>query len=394
MKITAESKKIKEIKSTLKSRSALKAVSAAVYFLVGLILSRNFVLQYASPFAVSVIPVSKSKNYFYSAAGAVLGYLIFCPQNFARYAAAVTIVFLGTLAMDITKSKNEPFLPMGITFLALISTGMVVNLKTGGAAADYALTLAESILGAGGSFFFFRAINCSRHRLRFKALPVSDLTCIIISAALILMSLSKITFGGVSPARIISVLLILLTVYYGSDRLGIMLALSIGFAFSIESADTMFIIGAYGFSALLSSLFYSFGKICTAVSFALSCALFTVAAHGSAVYFIEALCACAVFVLFPSVLSDKIEAFFHDGANITPDGSLRQSLVMRLKFASGAMNYISESVNEVREKINDIHAKSNLSKRENQSETEYLSQEIINEKTNEIRMAHCKMKLQ
>ncbi|MCD7871771.1 MAG: serine/threonine-protein phosphatase [Clostridiales bacterium] len=72
MKITAENKKIKEIKSTLKSRSALKAVSAAVYFLVGLILSRNFVLQYASPFAVSVIPVSKSKNYFYSAAGAAL----------------------------------------------------------------------------------------------------------------------------------------------------------------------------------------------------------------------------------------------------------------------------------------------------------------------------------
>lgn len=386
MKTTLKKKKFKEIEEKLKTKKSLKILEACAYFALGVILSRSFVLEYASPFAISLISVSKKKNYFYSAVGAALGYLLFCPQSFARYAAAALIVFLGTLAMELAEVKNEPLMPMGISFLSLLATGFVVVFKTGGTSADYALTLAESILGAGGAFFFFRALNCSLHRLRFRALPVSDLTCIVISASLVLKSLAKITIGEAAPARIIALCLILLTVRYGSDRLGIMLALSIGFALSIGSENTLFLVGAYGFSALLASLFCSFGTFCTALSFTLSCALFTVAAGENAAYFIEAFAAAALLVLCPEILTEKIEAFFHDGANITPDGSLRQSLVMRLRFASGAMNYISESVNEVREKINDMNAKNAQIKRANQSELEYLSQEIINEKTNEIRM--------
>ncbi len=380
--------KKEELKKNIKNGRVKTAVEAAVFFLLGFVLSSCFVLEISSPFSISLISVSKRKYFIYSAIGSALGYLIFCPQNFARYAVAVLIAALGAFAISLADIKNHPALPMALSFLSLAATGIVVDLKSGASGGKYALTLAESLLGLGGAFFFFRAINCNFRRFRFKALPVSDLTCIVVSASVVLMSLSRITLGDVSPARIVAVFLILLTARFGSDRLGFILALSLGFSLGIESRDTIFLAGAYGFSTLLASLFCPVGSWSAAVSFTLSCALFSVAAGSEAGLYItlESAAAGVVFALLPSVAVNKVEEFFHGGADIAPDGSLRQSLVVRLRFASSAMNHISESVNEVREKINDINAGNAKKMRSELTEAEYISQEIINEKTNEIRM--------
>ncbi len=377
-----------EIRKSLKNGSVRNLTEAAVFLVLGFVLSSCFVLEAASPFSISLISVSKRKNFIYSAVGSALGYLVFCPQSFARYGVSVIIVSLGAFAVSLADIKNQPALPMVLAFLSLTATGVVVDVKTGATGAQYALTFAEGILGLGGSFFFFRAINCNFRRFRFKALPVSDLTCIVISAAVVLMSLARITVGELSPARILAVFLILMTTRFGSDRLGFILALSLGFSLGIESRETIFLAGAYGFSTLLASLFCPVGSWSAAVSFVLSCGLFSVASGSSAGLYItlESAAAGIVFALLPSVAVSKIEDFFHGGADIAPDGSLRQSLVVRLRFASSAMNHISESVNEVREKINDMNIRNAQRARAEMSEAEYISQEIINEKTNEIRM--------
>lgn len=381
-------RKKETIKRNLKDDKVISIIEAGVFFALGFILSKSTVLQYASPFSISLISVSKKKDFIYSAIGSALGYLVFCPTSFARYGIAVVIVTLGTFAIIISDAKNTPLMPMVISFLSLAVTGFVVNLKTGSAFPEYALTFGESVLGLCGAFFFYRTINCNFRRFRFKALPISDLTCIIISASLVLMSLSHITIGGISPVRVIAVLLILLTARFGSDKLGIILALSLGFTLGIANEDSIFLVGAYGFSALLSILFSPFGNFGVGISFFLSMGLFSIASGSDgALYFTaEALIASLVFTLLPQVLTSKIETFFHDSSDVVPDGSLRQSLVVRLRFASNAMNHISESVNEVREKINDINSKSGELSKESLTEQEYITREIINEKTNEIRM--------
>ena len=274
---------------------------------------------------------------------------------------------------------------MAICFFALLATGLVTDIKTGGGTADFALTAAESILGAGSAFFFYRALNCNLNRLRFKSLPLSDTVCIVISAALLLMSLSQTEIFGISPARALAAAAVLIIVRYDSELSGLMLALAAGFALSLQSADSLFLTGAYGFSALLGCLFCQFGTPATAGAFTLSFALFNVAFGADASYFAEAAIGCGAVAVLPRVLSEKIRSFFHDGADITPDGSLRQSLVMRLRFASGAMSCISESVNEVRERINDINERDSQANRADFSPEEYRTREIINEKTNEIR---------
>lgn len=363
-----------------------RGVQAGAYFLAGLLLARSAVPGIGSPFSVSLICVARKNNYFYSALGAFLGYMIFCPADLPRYTAAVIISVLGSLFARLVEAKNTALIPIMTSFLTLLATGLAVNLKTAAALPEYALSVAESILGAGAAYFFFRCASCFRGRFRLRALPVSDAVCAVISASLLMMSLSGLKIGGVSVIRTLTVLVILVCVRFGSDRLGIMLALALGFAMGLAENGALFLVGAYGFSALLGALFCSFGSACVAAVFVLSCALFTITAGAPVGFVLESLLAGTALLLIPPRLCDKIEDFFHDGSDITPDGSLRRSLVMRLRFAAGAVNYISESVNDVREKINTINEKNRARRTEHLSESEYLAREIINEKTNEIRM--------
>lgn len=380
-------RKKEEITRKIKNERPSAILTAAGYFALGFILGSCFVLKSVSPFSISLISVSKRRNFIYTAIGSAAGYLLFCPESFARYAVAVIIASLGTFAISLADLKNQPYLPMLISFLSLLSTGIVVDVKTEAIFMQYALTVAESLLGMGGAFFFFKTVNCNFRRFRFRALPISDLTCVIISCSVILMSLSRITIGDVSPARMAAVLIILLVSRHGSDKLGIILALSLGLAFGFESRETVYLAGAYAFSAMLAILFCPVGKWSAAISFAGSMALFSIVSGSQLGLCItlEAAAASVVFALVPSALSKKIEEFFHGSSDAAPDGSLRNSLVVRLRFASSAMTNISESVNEVREKINEINSKNAERARESLSEDEYITQEIINSKTNEIR---------
>ncbi len=381
-------KKSRKIKSSLKNPQILSNLKSIGFFAAGFILCLSNSFGNICPFAVSLICVSKKNEFIYTALGSALGYLLFCPENFARYGITVVIALLGTLAMILAKSKNSPVMPMVISFLSLGATGIVVNLKNSAPAAEYALTAGEAILGAGGAFFFFKALNAGFKRFHLKALPTADVTCIVISLSIIFMSLARLNINGIVPVRIIAVAATLIILRFSGSKNGIMLALALGFVLGITANDAVFITGAYGFSALLASLFCPFGSLAAAVSFLLSTALFCVAS-GSEValpVFIETLIGCALFSVIPPVLAEKAERFFHDGADITPDGSLRQSLVMRLRFAAGAVNYISESVNEVREKINAVNERNFAENKGNLTETEYITNQIINEKTNEIRM--------
>lgn len=333
-------------------------LSRGLWLLGAFVLSFSTVVGGPSPFAVSLITVSGKKNFLFSCVGAGVGYIVFCDNTSAvRYFSAVIIAGLGALAINIFNEKHKAYLPMLVSFLAVFATGFVMNLKTGAVLGAYALTLGESVLALGGTFFFFRGVHCNYKRLKYKALPITDTTCLFVCCALFLSGLSAINILGVSPARIIAVLSVLICVRYGSLKWGLIVSLCLGFALGISREDSMFLLGAYAFSALVSGLFTSFPKFSNGISFTLSMVFFSVCADMgsfSVCCVIESFLASLVFCALPDIVTEKIEEFFESGADIAPDGSLRQSLVVRLRFASSALAQVSESVRDVREKINSM----------------------------------------
>lgn len=353
--------KLKEkIKTEKINKRQLKAIAVWLQRLLWGALS--FVMSFSSvvggccPFAISLITVSDRKNFLFSAVGAGLGYIFFCSgDNAVRYFSCVIIAALGTFAVNVFKGKKDAALPITIAFLSVLTTGFVINVRNAAGAADYALTLGEAILAAGGSFFFYRAVNCNLKRLKFRALSITDLTCVVISASLLLSALSFIEIGGVSPARIFAVLLILSTVRYGTAQWGMTVSLCLGFALGISRENSLFLLGAYAFSALVSSLFTSFSSVGVGLSYTLSMAFFAVAADMgsfSVCCVAESFIAAVILALLPEAVTEKISEIWESKTDAAPEGSLRQSLVVRLRFAAGALAQVSESVSDVREKIN------------------------------------------
>lgn len=326
--------------------------------LVAFFLCRSSVVGGCAPFAVSLIAVSSKTNLIFATVGSALGYIVFCPENDAvRYISSVFICTLGTFALIFFKVKRETFLTMLISCLSVFSTGIVMNVRSGAIFAEYAVTLGEAILALGCTFFFYRAANCSLKRLKLKALPITDLTCVLACASIILSSLSFIKVGGVSFARIVAVLVILTTVRFGSQRFALIISLCLGFALGITEENGLFLLGAYAFSSLLCSLFTSFSSLAISLAFTLSMAFFAVSADlgtFSLCSVAESFIAGIILCLLPNVVTSKLTDLWESGADIAPEGSLRQSLVVRLRFASSALAQVSESVRDVREKINSL----------------------------------------
>lgn len=335
-----------------------KWAKRTLWGLVAFFLCRSSVVGGCAPFAVSLIAVSSKTNLIFATVGSALGYIVFCPENDAvRYISSVFICTLGTFALIFFKVKRETFLTMLISCLSVFSTGIVMNVKSGAIFAEYAVTLGEAILALGCTFFFYRAANCSLKRLKLKALPITDLTCVLACASIILSSLSFIEVGGVSFARIVAVLVILSTVRFGSQRFALIISLCLGFALGITEENGLFLLGAYAFSSLLCSLFTSFSSLAISLAFTLSMAFFAVSADLGAFSICsvaESFIAGVILCLLPNVVTSKLTDLWESGADIAPEGSLRQSLVVRLRFASSALAQVSESVRDVREKINSL----------------------------------------
>ena len=336
-----------------------RIIKRAAWLLAGLALSLSSVSGGCCPFAISLICVSNKHNFIFSSIGAGLGYAVFCSGNdAARYFSAAIIAMAGTLVFNLINEKREAYLPMLLSFLSVFTTGVAMNIKLGARFAAYALVLGEAVLSAGGSYFFHIAVHSNFKRLKYKALPASDMTCIIISLSILLSSLCAVHIGGFVPARMLAVLCMLIAIRFSSQKWGLIIALSLGFSIGINGEDSLYLLGAYAFSSLVASLFVNISSLGVCFAFTLSMGFFAATTRISGVSgfsVLESFISGIILVLLPEIVKERIVEFFESGASVTPDGSLRQSLVVRLRFAASALSQVSESVRDVRERINQLN---------------------------------------
>lgn len=153
-------KNIKNIKNKIKiPKKNLKNIilysKRVLWGVIAFLLCFSSVVGGCCPFAVSLISVSGKKNFLFACVGASLGYIVFCSsENAIRYVSAVVICTLGTAALIFFKVRRETYLSMLISCLSVLSTGIVMNVKSGSTLGEYAITLGESILALGSTFFF------------------------------------------------------------------------------------------------------------------------------------------------------------------------------------------------------------------------------------------------
>lgn len=187
----AVSEKIQSVSEHIKRSPLKRYFSAAMFFLLGFLFSIGSALSDLHPFGVSAVAVSGKRNAVPCAAGAVLGTLLsgFNPES-VRYICAILLSAFGVFAVSAFGVKLGAVHSGVIAFTASVVTGAVLNVSIESTLPEYALTLAESVLSAGGAYFLFRALGADYKRLRFRALPLSEISCIIISLSLLLLNLA------------------------------------------------------------------------------------------------------------------------------------------------------------------------------------------------------------
>lgn len=385
MKLTTKPNILTIIKSNQQLRHIIRAV---LYAVLGFVLSSGTILEDLHPLGISAVAVAKRRYFVYCAVGAALGTLVHGVNAMAaRYLCAVAIATLGALAAAAFHLNDRPAFSFAVATLACLATGILLNYKTEAAAAAYLLTAGESIICGGASFFFYRASHANYRQLRLGALPQGDFACVILTASLLLADTARWQLWLVTPALTLAAAAVLTALYYYDAKTGGLLAIGFGFALAIGIPERLFIVGAMAFAALTASLLATYGMLAAGTAFLSVAAFFAIADASEAAlpFFVSTMAGTLIFWLLPSSLTNHLEEMADRRKEERNDSALRQSLVLKLRFAGSAMAAVSESVEQVREKINVIAHRENSLMKEQIGEQEYLNREIVLEKTNQIR---------
>lgn len=385
------------VKTKLKHRIDAELISqplknigiCALYLAGGFILSLGGITSELKPLAISFVAVSKKQGCIFSTIGACLGYMALgLNENSARYFCAVIIVGAVAFLTQTLTMSHLIAIPLISSFLACLISGVFINIKMQSDFTQYLLTLAESILTLGVSYFYFKSINANFTQLRFKALPTGDIACITISASTLFLGFGQLKIGLIMPFFVLAGVIVLFAVRYANEKWGVICALSFGFVLGIPNENGVALCGAMGMAAMVSALFGEMAILGVGLSYLAVFSFFAITLGGEygLSIFLNSALSVAIFLLMPSKICDKIEQRFFLYNKSGVDGTLRQNLVLKLRFASNAMNTISQSVEQVSERFDEVAQKRSQRLKQTLSKEQYISREVVSQRTNQVRM--------
>lgn len=334
------------------------ALQQGAYFLASLLLSRTVIIGDFSPFGTALCATVHPRYLISALVGSSLGSFL-SPNTLSPFRYLGSVIGASLLSWAIfsfCERGARRILPPLNAFACSLFTGVALCFATGFALDTFLLYFAESVLCGGTAYFFNRAFFACSKGHALKAMPLSNLAPVLISVAISLMSLSFLTIGKFSILRMVCVLCILLAARYTSLTGGVLVGTALGMTMGLSSGN-MLLAGTYGFSGFMAGFFSALGQVGTASAFTLSSVLMLVLSADSVDLFpllVEIAVATLLFLLLPSKLCNKIDKYLNSKIDVSPSGSLRNSLVVKLRFAGSAMNGVSQSVNSVNHKLREL----------------------------------------
>ena len=331
-----------------------------IYFLLGVVVCRGIVFETFAPFGGSYVASVKRKNLFWATLGTSIGYIMLKPTDAFRYVAVtIAISMLRWLLQDIKKVSRSILFPPLVAFVPMIASGIVMLFVSTSVLTDFSMVLVESILSGAVAFFLARAIILVDSQRRLLTFTQSEMASLIMSGCVFMLSFGGIEFEGVCIGRIFAVLIILLCSRYGSVVGGAISGAATGAVFGLKAQGLAFLCGGYSFGGLIGGLFAPIGKLGVSIGFILCNSIMSFSAKNnglSLATFVESLIAATVFMILPSEIEKYITPLFLPKENSRGGQALKNSVVMRLDFASNALKNVTSSVNSVSRQLKRLYA--------------------------------------
>lgn len=328
--------------------------TVAVYagaFISGFVMSLGKIFSVLSPFGVA-LSLSLPFTYMPAAAGgAILGYAITeSGENSVRYAAAVIIgaIILVTLQKTLSKTLKD-FTVAVIICISTAATGIAVAIGFSADAYSMILTVAEGVC-AGCFSLFFRGSMRLRAELRDRRiLKTSELICLLMTLAAVLLCLSGFALYEISPARIAAVFLILTLAKAGRETTGAVAGTCLGALLGFSDGFVL-LSGGYSLGGLLAGIAGKTGKFAASVAFILGNSLiflFSGETEKLLPAIVESGVGALIFLLLPKKATEFFESFFIRPGCDPDSDNLRNLLTFKLHAASSTVYDVSGSVKAV-----------------------------------------------
>ena len=319
----------------------------------GFVMANCFLFGSVSPFAVAFASSLNSADSMGAAAGAVLGYLLTGnPLANFKYILALTLVIcVKWLFEGRFKEDWKSAVAVLTCFTCLGVCGIASFLLGSRTPYDAILTFAELFLGCGTTYFFARSLEVLP--MGIQGAGRSDVSCVAISACVLLIGLTTIQVGGLSVGRILAVLCILLCARYGREAGGAICGVATGISVGLAGGEFSYVITAYAFGGLAAGIFGQMGRIATAAAFIVintATALLTMEFQQINAAIFEVFVASLCFVAIPGGVAIKLR--LHDLGGVSQwDTFAPAALAEWLGDVSAALREIGSTTRAVSEKL-------------------------------------------
>lgn len=331
----------------------------AACFIAGALLSRGAMLGSLSPFGASLAAGVPFRLLASSVLGASLGYLLLSPLNAFRYIAILlAIAAMRWVLGEIKRVSLSRLFAPAVAFLTVFGTGLVMLASAKSEMTELSECLIEALLAAAGAYFFSRTAALLPSRRRLTGLNQQELACIVMSGCILLLSLSILTVGEISIARVLAVLSVLFFACCGRVKGGSIAGIATGIVFSLADLNLLFLSAAYSLSGLMGGLLAPMGKGAVVFSAFVCSAMMSFASPDRGMLLtvtIETAAASMIFLIVPREAMQFLRAVFSDEGAALSEEAVRRNVTMRLSHCSKALGNVSNCVSAVSEKLSRLY---------------------------------------
>lgn len=345
---------VKEKKGKLFLKIALQHIACAVLGTLFAIAGFNGEF---SPFGVA-FAASVPKNMTLSAAaGSLLGYFFSLDSVTAlRYTSSLLALCVILSALKPFKQiRDNVFTPVAVGFVCVFVTGLAVAFSEKVTLTSLLLVFAESVTCGAAAYVFAKSRSALSLRGGLSVLTSKETTAIVISAALLLLSLNDFSLFGIYPVHIIAQFFVLVCAFYGREAGGTVVGVCTGITMSIGTSD-IFLLAFYSFGGLLAGAFGTLGRIASFSAFVLSGIAVTSIAYSTVdlkATVIETALSGALFLIISFKFDDKLRRVFIPSLTSPVTDTVKNITIKKLHRASNMTAEICSSLTAV----NDVLSK-------------------------------------
>lgn len=345
------------VKAEERKKSLIPWVRIAASAAVGFSLAQLNSLPSMSPFAASFAAGIPFDYCFSAFIGGTVGYFVSSPwQTALRYTLLLLIILFFRLAVfKRFNAADRLFVCSLLSMCASVSSGIVYYSLTDFSFYSVLVLCVEGVLSMCGTYFFMKTLRTPIMNIGIAKLAAKDTVCVVVCLTVLLMCMSGLTLGGISPARIAASVFVMFIAQYKGIGFSSAAGVLAGAAFGV-SPDSRLLFSVYSLCGAVSGVFSTLGQYAVSGAFAFGAAAvcFADGFDSGTVYFLcEAVIAAAAYAVIPSRWVNSVqEAAKKSG--LIPDEQAEREVCASLKRASRSVGEVAGIVEKTSERLDRV----------------------------------------